>query len=54
MSTIVRDNKDAKIWLLTKGAESSVLRRLKHQAEDSHELVDETLKHIDDFAMVKY
>ena len=51
MSVIVREEESGRIWLLTKGAESSVLTRC---INDTKTLNDVTLSHIDHFAMVSH
>ncbi|XP_063587214.1 phospholipid-transporting ATPase IF-like isoform X2 [Penaeus indicus] len=52
MSVAVRDESSRKIWLLTKGAESSVLKRCSVSEQASRTLRDTTLKHINDYAML--
>ncbi|XP_047469990.1 phospholipid-transporting ATPase IF-like [Penaeus chinensis] len=52
MSVAVRDESSRKIWLLTKGAESSVLKRCSVSEQASRSLRDTTLKHINDYAML--
>ncbi|XP_042878523.1 phospholipid-transporting ATPase IF-like [Penaeus japonicus] len=52
MSVVVRDETNQKIWLLTKGAESSVLKRCLLSTSEQQRMHDVTLKHIDDFAML--
>ncbi|XP_042878521.1 phospholipid-transporting ATPase IF-like [Penaeus japonicus] len=52
MSVAVRDESTGRIWLLTKGAESSVLKRCSVSEKASRDLRDTTLKHINDYAML--
>ncbi|XP_071540026.1 phospholipid-transporting ATPase IF-like [Panulirus ornatus] len=52
MSVVVRDEASERIWLLTKGAESSVLRRCRVRTADEHAVHDATLTHINHYAMV--
>ncbi|XP_042236307.1 phospholipid-transporting ATPase IF-like isoform X2 [Homarus americanus] len=51
MSVVVREEASGRIWLLTKGAESSVLRRCADAAHQQP-LHDTTLAHIDDYALL--
>ncbi|XP_042236213.1 LOW QUALITY PROTEIN: phospholipid-transporting ATPase IF-like [Homarus americanus] len=51
MSVVVREEASGRIWLLTKGAESSVLRRCSDAAH-LQPLHDTTLAHIDDYALM--
>lgn len=53
MSVVVREEESGRIWLLTKGAESSVLRRCRVDAPDERSLHDTTLSHINHYAMVR-
>lgn len=52
MSVVVRDEATGKVWLLTKGAESSVLQRCRAGDSDHQRLITTTAAHIDDYAMV--
>ncbi|XP_037780538.1 probable phospholipid-transporting ATPase IF isoform X1 [Penaeus monodon] len=52
MSVVIRNEADRKTWLLTKGAESSVLKRCLLSNPDQQRLHDVTLSHINDFAML--
>ena len=52
MSVIVEDVQDQKIYLFSKGAESSVLERCNFRSREEQVLRELTLKHIDDFAKV--
>lgn len=52
MSVVVREEWSGRLWLLTKGAESSVLRRCHVASEDEQRSHDATAAHIDDYAML--
>ncbi|XP_071540028.1 phospholipid-transporting ATPase IF-like isoform X2 [Panulirus ornatus] len=52
MSVVVRDEASERIWLLTKGAESSVLRRCRVRTADERAVHDATLTHINHYAML--
>nr|XP_045609485.1 phospholipid-transporting ATPase IF-like isoform X2 [Procambarus clarkii] len=51
MSVVVREEASGKIWLLTKGAESSVLKRCCINTPELERLHYTTLSHINDYAM---
>ncbi|KAK4301015.1 hypothetical protein Pmani_026817 [Petrolisthes manimaculis] len=51
MSVVVREEATGKVWLLTKGAESSVLQRCGAGDSDHQHLINTTADHIDDYAM---
>ncbi|KAK3884823.1 hypothetical protein Pcinc_010929 [Petrolisthes cinctipes] len=52
MSVVVREEVTGKVWLLTKGAESSVLQRCGDGDSDHQHLINITAAHIDDYAML--
>ncbi|XP_045609481.2 LOW QUALITY PROTEIN: phospholipid-transporting ATPase IF [Procambarus clarkii] len=52
MSVVVREEASGKIWLLTKGAESSVLKRCCINTPELERLHYTTLSHINDYAML--
>ncbi|XP_063858808.1 phospholipid-transporting ATPase IF-like isoform X2 [Scylla paramamosain] len=52
MSVVVREEWSGRLWLLTKGAESSVLRRCRVQSDEEQRLHDTTAAHIDDYALL--
>lgn len=51
MSVVVREERSGRLWLLTKGAESSVLRRCRVHSDHDQRLHDATATHIDDYAL---
>ncbi|XP_064088373.1 LOW QUALITY PROTEIN: phospholipid-transporting ATPase IF-like [Macrobrachium nipponense] len=52
MSVAVKENSTGRIWLLTKGAESSVFLKCDLQNDHQREIHALTNKHIDDYAML--
>ncbi|KAK8388975.1 hypothetical protein O3P69_020739 [Scylla paramamosain] len=52
MSVVVREEWSGRLWLLTKGAESSVLRRCRVQTDREQRHHDATAAHIDDYALL--
>lgn len=54
MSVVVREDTTGKLWLLTKGAESSVLQRCRAGDSNHQQLINITAEHIDDYAMVSH
>ena len=52
MSIIVKNTQSDEIWLISKGAESSIIPRCRIDSKKDEILCQTTLKHINDYAMV--
>lgn len=52
MSVTVEENSTGRLWLLTKGAESSVFQKCSFQDDRQRQIHALTNKHIDDYAML--
>ncbi|XP_068247329.1 LOW QUALITY PROTEIN: phospholipid-transporting ATPase IF-like [Palaemon carinicauda] len=52
MSVVIKDNASGSIWLLTKGAESSVFKKCKFLNDYHRQVYELTNNHINDYAMI--